>query len=239
MPPSDGPKPPPNRFNIERLVEVSPLPTVCRDALLMLARRMTAGTLVVPPEHSPSIGEIARKSGWSRRHAQRGLDYLELLGIISRYRPSQHDARVNHVHTKYVVHYQRLVDLGPGSAKKARDAQSMGLGPPRRKPRAKEQTGLGTGSPEAEDTLSPDQISPDQTDHTGRAVAFIRRHIAERTGYQLTEAEGRRIRAEMLARPGRGKQSELTYIRRVLALDRHPEKWLQPLLLADDTTEET
>ena len=228
---------PPDRFDTERLVERSPLPTVCRDVLLALCRLMKRGTLLIPPEHTPSLSILALKSGWSRRHVKRALDYLELLGIISRLRPTKHDAAVNHARTKYVVHYHRLVDLGPGSAKKARDAQALGLGPPRRPPRAKQSAELGTGSPEAGDTLPHTQIPSDQPDHTEREVAFIRLHMADKTGYQLTEAEARRIRAEMLARPGAQGQNSLAYIRRVLALDRHPEKWLQPLLLANETEE--
>lgn len=229
MRPSDEPKLP-DRFDVERSVERSPLPTVCRDILLALCRRMQKGSTMIPPEHTPSLNSLARMTGWSRRHVQRGLDYLELLGIISRRRPSTYDAQVHHARTKYVVHYQSLVDLGPGSPKKARDAQSMGLGPVRRKPRAKQATDLGTASPEAEDTVAPDQISSDQPDHAVREVAFIRLHIADRTGHQLSEPEAYRIRALMLARPGAAGKNSLAYIRRVLALDRHPEKWLQPQL---------
>jgi hypothetical protein len=227
MPPQSDPKLP-LRYDVENAAERSPLPTVSRDILYAFARRMQQGSTLIMLQHQPSLSTLAKSAGWSKRHVQRGLDYLERLGIITRTRPSKHLQRTEHRRTAYVVHYEALLELGTGSPKSARDAQSLGLGPPRRKPRAKKSAELGTDSPEARDTAAHVQISPEPPDHTDPEIAFIRGHITERTGRSVSEQQAAEIRAVILARPGAQDQKPLGYIRRVLALDRHPEKWLEP-----------
>jgi hypothetical protein len=222
------PGPPPNRFDVERAAEWSPLPTVCRDVLYAFCRQMVKDTTIIPLHLMPSLNTLARRTGWSKRHVQRALDYLEVLGIITRRRPTVEDARKEHARTAYVVHYPRLVELGTGSAKKARDAQALGLGPVRRKPRARVTTELGTDSLEATDTVPPIQISSVPTDQTDREVAFIADILSGRTGYLVSTELAMQIRAIILARPGARGQKSLTYIRRVLALESHPERWLRP-----------
>jgi hypothetical protein len=229
------PPPLPNRFDVERAAERSPLPTVCRDVLYVLARRMVKETTLIPLQHMPSLKTIARYSGWSKRHVQRGLDYLEVLGIVERRRPPPEKARKEHAVTAYTVRYAELAGLGTGSPKTARDAQALGLGPVRRKPRAKASDDLGTGSPEARDTVAPIQISSDHTDQTDLELVFIADVISGRTGRPVTEELAAQIRKVILARPGAQGQKTLTYIRRVLALESHPERWLTPF----DPQEET
>jgi hypothetical protein len=226
---SSDPSKPPNRFDVERATEWSPLPTPCRDVLYALARQMIKDTTVIPLHVQPSLKTLAKKTGWSKRHVQRALDYLEVLNIIERRRPPMELARTEHARTTYVVIYDRLFELGTGSPKAARDAQALGLGPVRRKPRAKVATELGTARPEPRDSVAPVQISSDPpTDQTDSEVALIAGVISSRTGYLVSDELARQIRAVILARPGAQGQRPLTYIRRVLANEPRPERWLRP-----------
>jgi hypothetical protein len=226
--PGDPPPPLPTRYEVERAAERSPLPTVCRDVLYALARRMQQGSTLILLQHQPSLNTLAKAAGWSKRHVQRALDYLEALGTLTRARPSKHDARVNHKRTAYTVHYPRLAALGTGSPREAMAAQALGLGPVRRKPRDKEAEDLGTGGPEARDTAPPVQDSSEPTDHTDPELAFIAGIIGGRTGQPVSEELAGQIRKVILARPGAQGQKPITYLRRVLALENHPERWLTP-----------
>lgn len=217
-------------------METSPLPTVARDAVYALCRRMVKGSTVVPPQHTLSLNELSSATGWSKRHLQRALDYLEMRDIVVRNRPSKHKARTEHARTTYGINYEALLRLGTGSPKKARDTRALGLGPPRRKPRAKATDELGTGSPGAGDTMAHDSDLSVHTDQTDPELAFIRVHIGDRTGRTVTQEMAERIRARILARPGSTGQPPLTYLRRVLALDKHPERWLEEP--PETTTEE-
>lgn len=230
------PPPLPTRYEVERAAERSPLPTVARDVLYALARRMQQGSTLILLQHQPSLSTLAKAAGWSKRHVQRALDYLEVLGILIRSRPSQHDARVNHKRTAYTVRYPRLAELGTGSPKEAKDAQALGLGPVRRKPRDTSAEGLETGSPEARDTLPHVQDLSEPTDQTDPELVFIAGIISGRTGQPVSDELAAQIRKVILARPGaQGPQKPITYIRRVLALESHPERWLTPF----DPQEET
>jgi len=116
------PEKPPDRYDVEWATEESPLPTVARDVLYALARRMVKGSTVIPLEHAAiSLNNLSEITGWSKRQVQRALDYLEFKLILTRRRPSSYDARVNHARTSYVVHYEWLERLGTGSPKEAGD----------------------------------------------------------------------------------------------------------------------
>jgi hypothetical protein len=215
----------PNRFDVEWATERSPLPTVARDVLYALARRMQQGSTVIPLQHAAiSLSKLAEASGWSKRHVQRALDYLEKRGIITRRRPSLHDARTKQARTAYVVHYELLLELGPGSPKKAWDTAAYGLGPPRRKPRATQTQGLGSGSPAARDTVAPDQTLSDQPDQSDE-IALVIKHLKERTGTEVTREWAAETARLILARPGIGTNRR-AYLIRTLVTDPNPQRWL-------------
>jgi len=220
----------PTRYDVEWAAERSPLPTVARDVLYALARRMQQGSTLIMPQHMPSLSSLAKSAGWSKRHVQRALDYLEKLGIVSRRRPSKHKARTEHARTMYTVHYPRLAELGTGSPKEAMDAQSLGLGPVRRKPRDTSAPDLGTGSPEARDTEAHGQNVSVHTDQSDPETVFIRQHLQDRTGRDVGEAQAAEIRALILARPGAQDQRPMAYIRRTLITDKNPGRWLEPAI---------
>jgi hypothetical protein len=225
MPPQNDPRLP-TRYDVEWAIERSELPAAARDMLYLLARRMEQGSTLIPGQHSPSLSKIAKASGWSRRHVLRALNYLEDLGLITRHRPTPHNARVYHQRTNYTVHLDKL---GTGSPAEASDVPSHGLRTARRKAKDTPSPELGTASPEARDTLARSQISPEPPDQPDPEIAFIRSHLHGRTGQVVSEDQAAGIRALVLARPGAQGQRSMPYIRRVLTLDKHPDKWLEPL----------
>lgn len=220
----------PTRYDVEWAIERSHLPTVARDVLFLLARRMDQGSTLIPGHRTPSLTTIAKASGWSRRHVLRGLNYLEAVRLITRTRPSAYDARVRHVRTRYTVHLDRLTELETGSPAEARDSWAYGVGTPRRGSRATQAPRLGTAGPEARDSVAHTQNLPETPEPADDEIAFIRGYLAERTGQTISEDRAAGIRALILARPGAQGQRSLPYIRRVLTLDtrQNPEKWLQP-----------
>ena len=217
----------PNRCGVEWAGEAAGLPVVCKDVLLALCRRMAQGTTWIPRQHCPSLRRLADAAGWSKRHVCRALNYLEVLDVIIRDRPTPHEARVNHVRTYYAINLDRLTGLGTTGPTGSRDSQSYGLGTSRRRARDITTQELGTGSPEARDGMAQSQISSDQADHSDPETSFIRRHISERLGVVIGEEHAAWIRVVILARPGAQDQAPLAYIRRTLTLDKHLERWLE------------
>ncbi len=77
----------PTRFDAERELETSGLPQTARDIAFALCRRMDAGTTMIQPQHSPSLTQLARAVGVSRRTIMRHMHTLEAAGWIARTRP--------------------------------------------------------------------------------------------------------------------------------------------------------
>jgi hypothetical protein len=224
MPTRRDPDKLPDRYDVEWATEDSPLPTVARDVLYALARRMVKGSTVIPLEHATiSLNKLSEISGWSKRHVQRALDYLELKRIVTRKRPSLHDARVNHARTSYVVHYEWLAKLGTGSPREAGDTKAHGLGPPRRKARAGQSQGLETGSQDPRDTVAHKSDQSDQSDQS-EEIALVIKHLAERTGVTVGAEWAARTVAEICSRPG--IKNRRAYLIRTLCTDPSPHRWL-------------
>jgi DNA-binding transcriptional ArsR family regulator len=92
----------PTRFDAERALEASGLPQTSRDIGFALCRRMDAGTTTIPARHSPSLTELARVVGVSRRTIMRHLNLLAAAGWITRTRPPRGQAAA-HATTSYTV----------------------------------------------------------------------------------------------------------------------------------------
>lgn len=216
----------PGRFEIERAAERADMPTVAKDVIYALSRRMDAGGPVIPLRHMPSLTTLAAAAGWSRRHVERALNYLEMAGVVDRRRPSVADARTKHARTAYTVHHDPLVKLGTGSPQNSKDAQSLGLGPPRRQPRDKVSPELGTGRRAARDTGAHVQTFPDHQTSPDPRAAMVIRVLADRTGKTVSLEWAEKTAALILARPTAAGQPPERYIRRVLMLDKNIERWL-------------
>lgn len=229
----------PDRFDVERVTEKSPLPTPARDVLYALARRMQQGSTYIPLQHATiSLNKLAEISGWSKRQVQRALNYLEARAIITRRRPSLHDARTKQARTSYTVHYEQLEKLGTGSPKEARDTQAYGLGPPRRKPRDTQARELGTEGPEARDSVAPNQTLSDKPDQPDLETALIVSLLKVRTGQAVSDDQAAAIRQLLLARPGAEGEPPAAYIRRVLNTDPKPQRWLPNAQPPDNSQQE-
>jgi hypothetical protein len=189
---------------------------------------MQQGTTLIPGQRSPSLSKMARASGWSKRHLQRGLTALEQAGLIIRHRPTKHDARVNHARTRYTVVYERLRELGTQRLQEAGDTASQPLGTQRPAAGDTMARGLGTARPEARDTTAQRgqnaETQPDaETDHELDLITGV---LKTRTGVTVTADWAARTRDLILARPGAAGQSRTAYIRRALVADPRPDRWL-------------
>jgi hypothetical protein len=226
MPPQSDPKVP-ARYEFEWAVERAMLPTICKDVLYALARRMQQGSTLIYQGHSPlSLTYLAKVSGWSRRHVERALNYLELVDVVIRTRPSIHDARTKHAVTRYAVNYHQLVELGPQDLQRARDAVAHGLGPRRRKPKDGGTSALGTAGPEAGDTAAHSSQIPQSAEGAEREIALIIRVLQDRTGKTVSRDWAATTRDLILARPANSHLPPMARIRRVLLMEKHPERWL-------------
>jgi hypothetical protein len=218
------------------------LPTVARDVLYALARRMQQGNVLIAPQHMPSLTSLARATGWSRRHVQRALNLLELLGILIRRRPTPHAARTKHARTQYYVNPGALQELGTPGPEIARAMVSAGLGTARRQARDAQSRELGSRSPEARDSAAHDQNFPELTDQTDPEIALIIDLLRNRTGVTVTPEWAAGTRELILSRPAGQGLTVRGRIRRVLTLERHPEKWLptpQPPAFTEINKKET
>jgi hypothetical protein len=220
------PAPLPGRFEIERAAERADMPTVAKDVIYALSRRMDSGTPIIPLRHMPSLTTLAAAAGWSRRHVERALNYLEMAGVVDRRRPSVADARTKHARTAYTVHHDPLVKLGTGSPQNSKDAQSLGLGPPRRQPRDKVSPDLGPGGRAARDTAAHVQTFPDHQTTPDPRAAMVIRVLADRTGKTVSEEWAEQTAALILARPTAAGHRPEAFIRRTLMLDKNVERWL-------------
>lgn len=205
------------------------MPAIAKHLLLDLCTYMDQGTAILPYRWSPSLTLITRDTSWSRRSVVRYLQWLEDHGWLARIRPTRHNARTRHARTAYTV---MIPDwLGPESplssamvapALVPRGAQAREPGTP----------DLGPVGHEAREPGAHSQNLPYQPDNPDRPAELVASFYAQ-FGRRLTPEAAAAIAARMLARPGAIGQDPQSYIRRVLATDRHPERWL------DDEPEET
>lgn len=202
------------------------LPTVCKDVLYAFARRMEQGTTLIQAHRKTSLTDLAKVSGWSRRHVERALNYLELLDVVKRTRPRIDDARTKHAVTRYAVNYYRLLELGPQDHQIARDAVAHGLGPRRRKAKDTRTSELGTARPEAGDTMAHSSQGLQRPDQAEREIAMVIRVLHERTGMTVSRAWAIQTRELILARPANAHLPTTARIRRVLIMEKQPQKWL-------------
>lgn len=216
----------PDRFDVERAIEASGLPTCSRDILYLLARRMDQGSIIIPGRFSPSLFRMAKVSGWSKRHIQRHLDRLEKKRIIVRSRDKGR-------RTKYAVVWPALAELGtqsPGEPEKTGDTESSPLGT------ASPYT-WDTGSPElgtrgrgTRDTVARSQISQDFPDPEPDPELAMIRGLLEARGRRAVTAEwAAATRDTVLAAPGAPTMpgpARSAYIRTVIVREPNPQKWL-------------
>lgn len=221
----------PTRYDVEWAAEASVLGKCARDVVFALCRRMEQGSTIIPGRYSPSLRGLAAATGWSKRHVQRALNTLEALQVVSRLRPTLVDARRKHARTHYVVNLERLRSLerglGTQGPQEGRDSTSPPLGTVR--PMAGDSTtpGHGTGGREARDTVAHSQISPERADlRSDPEIDMVIKTLRDRTGKTVSEEWAARTRDLILARPGSASQRPLGYIRRVLMLDKQPDRWL-------------
>jgi hypothetical protein len=215
-----------DRYDVERMVETSGLPTCSRDILFCLARRMDQGTIYIPGRFNPSLARISRVTGWSKRHIQRHLNRLEDTQLIIRTRNKGR-------RTLYAVNWPALAELGtrsPENAEKTRDAESPPLETARPDGRDTATPELGTSSRGTRDTAARSQTSQLSPDHgPDPEITMIRRLLEVRTGRAVSADWALATRDTILTAdgaprdPGPGRSN---YIRRVIVREKDPGRWL-------------
>jgi hypothetical protein len=216
----------PDRYDVERMVEGSGLPTCSRDILFALARRMDQGTIFIPGRFNPSLARIAKVTGWSKRHVQRHLNKLEDKQLIMR-------SRSKGRRTLYAINWPALAELGtrsPENPEKTRDTESFPVGTPGPGTRDTGTPELGTRGRGTRDTMArsqTSQLSPDL--EPDPEITMIRRLLEARTERRVTADWAAATRDTILAAAGAPAEpgpARSSFIRAVLVRDKHPERWL-------------
>jgi hypothetical protein len=210
------------RYDVERAIEQSGLPVAARDIVFALCRRMQVGSTLIQPQHSPSLSQLARATGWSRRTIQRYLRLLEEAEFIDRRRPPPHLARTAYMTTHYVI--RGVAGLGPRGPSLESGGPGLETG----------RTGsLESGGPGLETGRTANQISSDLDSdrETDPEIAIVVHEIFKRTGRIISAQFAAKTRDLILARPGIRNRG--AYLRRVLATDPDPGRFLPAELPGD------
>lgn len=189
------------RFDIERAVLASRLPPICRHLVHVLCVKIDAQTGTILSIYQPSLTDLARETGWSRRTVIRKLALLEKQGWIIRDRPPRELARAKHLRTRYT-----LLIPGPQPS----DSMLPGLGPGGPLPGARPPSGLVPPQPEARATAAPRSSGSSSSSELDDVIAAI----AERDSVTVDYDWARRVLeqitgARQIKHPGR-------YARRVI-----------------------
>jgi biotin operon repressor len=118
------------RFDIERALLASDLPSKSRHICHVLCIHVDARSNMILPQHQPSLTVLATETGISRRSIMRHLNVLERRGWIVRKVPTKHDQRTKHARTYYQVGIPQARDTLPLDDRIARDTEALGLGSP-------------------------------------------------------------------------------------------------------------
>lgn len=216
----------PDRYDVEKLVEYSGLPTCSRDVLFALARRMDQGSIYIPGRFSPSLKRLEIVTGWSKRHIQRHLNQLEAVQLVIR-------TRAKGRRTLYAVNWPALAELGtqgPAGGPDTRDTESPPLETqgPGTWDRASPE--LGTRGPRTRDTTAPSQTSQFSPDlEPDPEITMIRRLLEARTRRAVTADWAESTRDMILAAAGAPTEpgaARSNYIRHVIVRDKNPERWI-------------
>lgn len=181
------------RFDIERAVLESALPAGCRHVAHVLCIRIDAKSNMILSIYQPSISDLTRDTGLSRRSITRHLNRLEADGWIIRKRPTRHDALTKHKRTHYVIH------IPP----EARDTE----------------TPARDIVPEARDTEPKARVtvtrrSSGSSRSSGLVLSAIIEAIALRDSVTVGEEWAERVREQIIGARGIGKPE--AYVRRVI-----------------------
>lgn len=97
------------RFDVERKVLKSDLPSNSRYLVLIFCTKCDGGSSVIPDRYQPSLTQLVRDSGLSRSTVCVHLNLLERKKWLGRKRPDPHDARTKHERTRYSLGVPGLV----------------------------------------------------------------------------------------------------------------------------------
>lgn len=214
----------PDRFDVERAIEASDLPTCSRDVLFALARRMDQGSILIPGKFSPSLYRMSEVSGWSKRHIQRHLNRLEGAQLIAR-------RRRKGVRTQYAINYPALLGTRrPEKAPETGDTESLPVGTPGPGTWDAAAPELGTSGQRTRDTTARSQTSQYEPDHDpDPEITMIRRLIEAKTKKLISAEWAAATRDTILAAadaPTMPGPPRSAYIRKVIIREKKPERWL-------------
>ncbi|MGW5408976.1 hypothetical protein [Streptomyces spiralis] len=165
----------PSRFEYERAIRSSDLPSLSRLLALTIATWADVRTGIIPDRRQPSLTVLEESTGMVRASVRTHLTKLETGGWLKRDRPSKADARVKKARTHYALLVPVAVepdepdelaepdDLGGSDLgqelPQARAADAPELGqemPPARAGDALDEEGLGQELPQARAADAPE-----------------------------------------------------------------------------------
>jgi hypothetical protein len=191
------------RFDVERAVLASSLPAICRHLVHVLCVKVDAQAGIILSIYQPSLRDLARETGWSRRTIIRKLAVLEKQGWIIRDRPPPELARREHRRTRYTI-------LIPNP--QARDSTAPGLAPGSPVARDGTPPGLVPAEPEARDSTAPGSSVSSRSSEPELVV--IIETIQKRDGVTVDQAWARRVLEQITG--GREIRHPAGYVRRVI-----------------------
>jgi hypothetical protein len=214
----------PDRFDAERAIEASDLPTCSRDILFALARRMDQGSIYIPGKFSPSLYRMSEVSGWSKRHIQRHLNRLEQAQLIAR-------RRKKGVRTQYAINYPALLGTRrPEKDPETGDTESLPVGTTGPDPWDATAQELGTSGRPTRDTAARDQTSQYEPDPDPDPEITMIRRLLEAKTKKLVSAEWAAATRDTILRaadaPTAPGPLRSAYIRRTIIREKKPDRWL-------------
>lgn len=177
-----GRQPKAYRWRVVDAVEASDLPPVARHLMVTLCGRLSGRGMDTGQlgEHSPSLSELARLTGWKATPVKKYLGELEQLGWLIRDQPPVKLQRAEKAKTKYTV---RIPAEPPGMSALSRpphDLEAEEARPPRdlESDPARSPDDLELGRHATRARSPRDHRSDSQTDQTLSAVAATIRAAA-------------------------------------------------------------
>lgn len=212
------------RFDVERAVLASELPSSERLLMLVLLTHASGDPVTIPANYTPSLTALSRESGMDRSTVQRRLRGLETVGWVIRQSPPVAESRKG-ARTRYrlavpVGAHDTYPVGAPGTQLGAQGTQGgctchLGVGAQNRKPRC---------------VVHPNHPYPMSSDLIPRAgseeVAAVVKALRDRTGKTIDEDHAALVARQILGAASEIRVSKRVYLLGAIRKDDNPARFL-------------
>ena len=205
-----------SRFDVERAVLSSELPSSERLVMLVLLIHSSGDPVTIPANYTPSLTTLSRESGLDRSTVQRRLRQLETAGWVIRQSPPIADSRKG-ARTRY-----RLgVPVGP--------LDTYPVGAPGTHGRCTCHLGVGAQNSKPRCVVHPNHPYPKSSDVIPRAsqqgAAAVIEAVRKRTGKTI-DAQHAELLIKQLVHGRAGIRDPVAYLTGAIAKDPDPARFL-------------